>query len=110
MASLADRPAPADGGSSEPPEDRPRPSRRRLLIRVLIAAAAMVVLFVGGGTGLFLERQRSYDRNIQRIPDAFPADSDRPARAPGRAQNWLLVGSDRRADQATTGSDAKQPL
>jgi len=81
-----------------------------VLIRVLVSVAAAAVLLVGGTIGLFLERQQAYDRNIQRIPDAFPAESNRPARAPGRAQNWLLVGSDRRADQATTGRDANEPL
>jgi LCP family protein required for cell wall assembly len=97
-----------DGGSLEP-EDAPQAPRRRVLIRVLIAAAALVLL-VGGATGLFLERQRAYDQNIQRIPGAFPAEPGRPARAPGRAENWLLVGSDRRAHQATTGLDASEPL
>jgi LCP family protein required for cell wall assembly len=92
------------------PATRPRAPRRRLLIRVLVAAAAAAMLLVGGTAGLFWERQRAYDRNIRRIPGAFPAESDRPARAPGRVQNWLLVGSDRRADQATTGRDANQPL
>lgn len=92
------------------PDDRPRPRRRRLLIRVLVAATAAAILLVGGAAGLFFERQRAYDRNIQRITGAFPDESNRPARAPGRAQNWLLVGSDRLADQATTGRDAHQPL
>jgi LCP family protein required for cell wall assembly len=92
------------------PSDRPRPRRRRLLIRVLVAATAAAILFVGGAAGLFFERQRAYDRNIQRITGAFPDESKRPARAPGRAQNWLLVGSDRLANQATTGRDAHQPL
>ena len=91
------------------PDDTPVPRRRRLL-RVLIAAAAAVLLVGGGATGLLLERQRAYDRNIQRIPGAFPAESDRPPRTPGRAQNWLLVGSDRPADQAGTGRDASHPL
>jgi LCP family protein required for cell wall assembly len=81
-----------------------------VLIRLLLAAAAAAVLLVGGITGLFLERQGAYDRNIQRVPGVFPAEADRPARAPGRAQNWLLVGSDRRADQATTGLDANELL
>lgn len=99
----------AHGGSLKP-EDPPRAPRRRLVIRVLLAAAAAAVLLVGGMTGLFLERQRAYDRNIQRVPGAFPAEPDRPARAPGRAENWLLVGSDRRAAQATTGLDANEPL
>jgi LCP family protein required for cell wall assembly len=100
---------PADGGSLES-EDPPRARRRRVLIRVLVVVAAAAVLVVGGTIGLFLDRQQAYDRNIQRIPGAFPDEADRPARAPGRAQNWLLVGSDRRAAQATTGLDANQPL
>jgi LCP family protein required for cell wall assembly len=100
---------PPDDPSLEP-DARPRAPRRRLLIRVLLVAGAAAVLLVGGAGGLFLERQRAYDRNIQRIPGAFPDESNRPARAPGRAQNWLLVGSDRRADQAITGRDANQPL
>jgi len=97
-------------GGSLAPEDPPRALRRRLLTRVLIATAAAVVLVALGAAGLLLERQRAYDRNLQRIPGAFPAESDRPPPTPGRAQNWLLVGSDRRADQATTGRDANQPL
>ena len=93
-----------------PADPTPAPRRRRRLARVLLAAAAVAVLLIGGAAGLLFERQRSYDRNIQRIPGAFPAEPDRPARAPGRAQNWLLVGSDRLTDQATTGRDANQPL
>jgi LCP family protein required for cell wall assembly len=81
-----------------------------LLTRVLIATAAAVLLAAMGAAGLLLERQRAYDRNLQRIPGAFPAELDRPPPTPGRAQNWLLVGSDRRADQATTGRDANEPL
>jgi LCP family protein required for cell wall assembly len=92
------------------PDARPRTRRRRLPIRVLVAAAAAAILLIAVAAGLFLERQRAYDRNIRRIPGAFPAESDRPARTAGRAQNWLLVGSDRRADRATTGRDANQPL
>jgi LCP family protein required for cell wall assembly len=99
--------APTHDGSLEL-EDPPVP-RRRLLTRVLIATA-VVALVASGAAGLLLERQRAYDRNIQRVPGVFPAESDRPARTAGRAQNWLLVGSDRRADQATTGLDASQPL
>jgi LCP family protein required for cell wall assembly len=91
------------------PEDPPPAPRRRWLTRLLIATAA-VALVALGATGLLLERQRAYDRNIQRVPGVFPAESDRPARTAGRAQNWLLVGSDRRAVQATTGLDANQPL
>src|SRR5215208_2936191 len=98
----------AQGGSLQP-GDPPRAPRRHVLFRVLLAAAAAVLLVVGI-TGLFLERERAYDRNLQRIPGAFPAEADRPAHAAGRAQHWLLVGSDRRAAQATTGRDANEPL
>jgi LCP family protein required for cell wall assembly len=102
--------APADKTSLEP-EDPPRARRRRRLIQVLLAVAALVLLALGGATGLVLERQRAYDRNIQRIPGAFPAEAGRPARAPGHAENWLLIGSDRRTDQASsTGRDGDQPL
>ncbi|HEX6655207.1 MAG TPA: LCP family protein, partial [Candidatus Limnocylindria bacterium] len=99
----------ADPGRPQP-EHAARTPRRRVLVRVLVAVAAAAILLVMGAAGLFLERQRAYDRNIQRVPGAFPAESERPARAPGRVQNWLLVGSDRRADQGTTGQDAKEPL
>jgi LCP family protein required for cell wall assembly len=99
---------PADGGSLEPEGPPPAPPRRGRS-RVLLAAA-VVVLLVGGGAGLFFQRHRAYDEGLRRIPDAFPAESGRPARAPGRAQTWLLVGSDRRADQATAGLDATEPL
>jgi LCP family protein required for cell wall assembly len=82
---------------------------------VVVAVAAVLGVLVVASTGLFFERQRAYDRNIERIPAAFPADEGRPppapdppAQAPGRAENWLLVGSDRRADQATTGQDANE--
>jgi LCP family protein required for cell wall assembly len=99
----------AHDGSLEP-EDPPPARRRRMLTRVLIASAAAGVLVAVGATGLLVERQRAYDRNLQRVPGAFPAESDRPPATPGRAQNWLLVGSDRRADQGTTGRDANEPL
>ena len=99
-----------DHDQSSRPDTRPRGPRGRLLIRVLLAVAAAAMLLVVGTAGLFLERQRAYDRNIQRIPGAFPDEADRPPHAPGRAQNWLLVGSDRRTDRATTGRDTTQPL
>jgi LCP family protein required for cell wall assembly len=97
-------------------EDAP-PTRRRLLFRVLMVTAGALVLVAVSMAGLFLERQRAYDRNIERIPDAFPAEPGRPAPAPdppargvAPVENWLLVGSDRRADRGTTGEDANEPL
>jgi anionic cell wall polymer biosynthesis LytR-Cps2A-Psr (LCP) family protein len=89
--------------------DTPPAQRRRSPIKVLIAVAAVVVLLIAGIAALLLERQRAYDRQIARIEGAFPAESGRPARAPGRAENVLLVGSDRRSDESTTGQDADEP-
>jgi LCP family protein required for cell wall assembly len=107
---------PTDEASLEQ-EDAPAAPRRRVLTRILMIAAVALVLLVVGTTGLFFERQQAYDKNIQRIPNAFPAEPGRPApapdpppEAPGRAENWLLLGSDRRADRGTTGADADEPL
>lgn len=52
------------------------------------------------------------DHQVRRIPDVFTGLPDRPARATGpaaRAQNILLLGTDRRSAVPTTGSDARAP-
>jgi LCP family protein required for cell wall assembly len=56
------------------------------------------VLLAGGVTGLYFERQSAYDNNVKRIEGAFPNDAKRPAAGSGGAENWLLIGSDSRAD------------
>jgi LCP family protein required for cell wall assembly len=93
------------------------PQRSRVLLRVAVAIVAVIALLVLAGTGVLLERQRTYDSNIERITDAFPDERGRPAPAPepppdavARAENWLLVGSDRRSEQGTTGQDAEAGL
>lgn len=108
---------PTDEASPDLEDARPDRPARRLLVRVVLVAAAALVLVAISMAGLLLERQRAYDRNIQRIPDVFPAEPGRPAPAPdpparavARAENWLLVGSDRRADRGSTGQDAGEPL
>jgi LCP family protein required for cell wall assembly len=92
-------------------------TRRRALGRVAVAIGALLALVVVGTGGLVVERQRAYDANIERIPDVFPEEASRPAAAPdppaeavAPAENWLLVGSDRRADQGTSGQDADEPF
>jgi LCP family protein required for cell wall assembly len=77
----------------------------------------VVALLVVGATALFFERQQAYDENIQRIPGAFPAEASRPApavapaaAAAAAAENWVLVGSDRRADQGTTEDAADEQV
>lgn len=96
--------------------EHPRVARRRALIRVAMVAGILLVLVVAVGVGLIFERQQAYDRNIERITNAFPSEADRPAAAPepvtddaARAEHWLLVGSDRRPDRGATGEAAADP-
>ena len=88
----------------------PPARRRRMPSNGALAAVVAVLLLVAGIVGLLLERQRTYDRSIARITGALPAGTDRPPERAGRGETWLLVGSDRRADGATTGQDADAPV
>ncbi len=84
-----------------PPELNPRgyrPARppRGPLARVLSVLAVVmsfsVLLASGAGYALY----RRYDGNINRLTGLFDRDEDRPAKGPGKALNFLLVGSDSR--------------
>jgi LCP family protein required for cell wall assembly len=88
------------GGPEEPGPKKTRKRRRR---NILIAIGVFVVLLVGTGTGLFFERQSSYNNNITRIPGAFPTEANRPAAGPKGAENWLLIGSDTRVEGERPG-------
>ncbi|WP_165975726.1 LCP family protein [Actinomadura rubrisoli] len=63
--------------------------------------AVGVLLLLGGGTYLL---QRAYDGQVKRIAGALPTQRGRPVS--GRGENWLLIGSDRRADQPSMGARA----
>ncbi|WP_433329706.1 LCP family protein [Spirillospora sp. CA-294931] len=61
------------------------------------------VLLVGAGVGgLIWERQSTLNGNIKRLPKSMPT-GNRPAPGAKGTENWLLVGSDTRAESATTG-------
>jgi LCP family protein required for cell wall assembly len=84
---------------------RPRWARVRralLLIGVLFTAVLLVCAL-----GLFL-LIRNYDSHVTRIPDVFSAEKLPPAQRPPtvspKAMNILLVGSDSRAPQQSTGT------
>lgn len=108
--------------TDEPPEqalelrrggEPPNGPRRRGPFRALAVGAVLLGVLIGGVVGLVLERQQAYDRNIERLPDVFPDEADRPAPAAAEVdegadtpvQNWLLVGSDSRADRDDAGDD-----
>ncbi|MFD0538240.1 hypothetical protein ACFQY7_35460 [Actinomadura luteofluorescens] len=87
------------GGSDGGGETR----RKRRWPRVLIAVGVFVALVVAGLGGLAWQRQSSYNGNIDRIKGVMPDDAQkRPGANVEGTENWLLVGSDSRAD-ATTG-------
>lgn len=94
------------------------PSRRRTAVRVLLLVVAVVALAAAAAVAVVFERQRTYDENIERIADVFPSEADRPSAAPATSpegdtvatpENWLLLGSDRRADGGTTGDAPDEP-
>ncbi|WP_067802435.1 LCP family protein [Actinomadura formosensis] len=78
--------------------------RKRRWPRVLIAVGVFLALVVAGLGGLLWQRQSSYNGNIDRIKGVMP---DTGAKRPGPnvegTENWLLVGSDSRAEGGTTG-------
>ncbi|MWA02095.1 LytR family transcriptional regulator [Actinomadura sp. LD22] len=78
-----------------------RPRKKRWP-RVLIAIGVFVVLVVAGIGGLIWQRQSSYNGNIHRIQGVMPSGK-RPGPNIAGTENWLLVGSDSRADVGTTG-------
>ncbi|MFC0864183.1 LCP family protein [Sphaerimonospora cavernae] len=75
---------------------RPPTSRRR---KVLIIVSLVLLLPLAALFALAMQRQYVYDSNIQRVQDVFPAEQDRPAKAVRSAQNWLVIGADRRPDE-----------
>ncbi|MCQ0006454.1 LCP family protein [Actinomadura madurae] len=79
-------------------------ARKRRWPRILIAVGVFLALIVAGLGGLVWQRQSSYNGNIDRIKGVMPDDgAKRPGPNVAGTENWLLVGSDSRAEAATTG-------
>ena len=88
-------------GSSGPPRRERRRTRR-----ILVGLAVVVLLLLGavGGTVFFLTERLG--NNVTRVPDAFHG-LDAGARPPANdAVTFLLVGTDSRSTEPTTGADA----
>ena len=94
--------------SDESSESAPR---RTLWARVrkplLIIGVLSTVLLLAGTLGVFL-LLKHYDNNVTRLPGIMSAEKLPPAERPPvvtpKAMNMLLVGSDSRAPQQTTGT------
>ncbi|HKE52399.1 MAG TPA: LCP family protein [Actinomycetes bacterium] len=84
--------------------------RRRVLIVVLVGLLALSACTVGGAWWL----SERYAGQVQRIPRVFDPipEQERPDKQlgeAGKALNFLLAGTDRRSDLATTGEEALAP-
>jgi LCP family protein required for cell wall assembly len=92
----------------DPPSDRARPpgrGRRRWWRRVSLGVLAFLLAITAALAYVGLRTSHQ----ITRIPGVFSGLTDRPAPATGAAAhalNVLLLGTDRRSDVATTGTDA----
>ncbi|GAA1848818.1 LCP family protein [Actinomadura bangladeshensis] len=100
----ADAPTGEAGDAFWASADGTERKRKRRWPRVLIAIGVFVALLVAGIGGLLWQRQSSYNGNIDRIKGALPTDqANRPGPNVEGTENWLLVGSDSRAESPTTG-------
>lgn len=84
-------------------ETRRRGRRGR---RVLARCGLVVLLLVGVVAGGLHALTESVGDNVRRVPDVFAALDDRARPAPGPALNVLLVGTDSRSPEPTTGTGA----
>lgn len=87
-----------------PPELDPRgrraPRRRPRVLRVLSWVAVVTSFAVLAASGVGYALFRYYDGRIPHL--ALPIDGPRPDRVPGKALNFLLVGSDSRDGMTKT--------
>lgn len=100
-----------DTGTTDAPPEGPATERRkpRTLRRVLIGLG---VCFVVLGLVLVAGAWYLQDRlvgQVDRVDDAFAGLESRPAPAKGEGVNILLLGTDRRSEEPTTGDDAVAP-
>ena len=95
--------------SGEDPDD-PQEPRPRTGHRVLIGLFACVAALALAAAGGLVYLQSELSGQVNRIDNVFTGLEDRPARSTtgtaGDALNILVMGTDRRSDAATTGSDA----
>jgi LCP family protein required for cell wall assembly len=99
------RPAdPPAGPPAGPPAEQPAPRRRRWRRILLISGLSLVVLLAGClvGVGLYLHSVESSVHRVDAFNDVPPAG--RPPKVASDAENMLILGSDTRDPQNTTGS------
>jgi LCP family protein required for cell wall assembly len=91
-------------------DDDPGTPRRRTGRRALIGLFACVAALALAAVGGLVYLQSELSGQVNRIDNVFTGLQDRPARSSvgtaGDALNILVMGTDRRSEAATTGSDA----
>ncbi|QMW67135.1 LCP family protein [Mumia sp. ZJ1417] len=97
---------PAPDAASAPPQS---PRRRHTLRNVLLGLLACVVVLALALGGVAWYLQERLVGQVDRVDDAFTGLENRPAPAQGDGVNILLMGTDRRSDEPTTGDDADSP-
>ena len=121
-STLLVRPAkvPLPGSADEAPTglsgllaDPPPRRRRRLWWRVIAGLVVCALLLLGAVLAGTRYLQHRLGEQIVRIPDPFHGLTDRPVKpdvgTARAATNILLLGTDRRSDEPTTGTAARAP-
>ena len=90
------------GNVETAPKPRVRRTRRRMRLILLVV---LIVAAAASGSGFLLTERLA--ENVARVPAAFAGlrEAARPPADP-TATTFLLVGTDTRADEPTTGTDA----
>ncbi|RYJ06132.1 MAG: LytR family transcriptional regulator [Actinomycetales bacterium] len=86
-----------------------RTRRRTAVRRGLIAMLVFLVVTAVGATVTVMAVQSHLGGQLNRVDDVFTGLENRPERAPGAAggaMNILVMGTDRRSDEPTTGTAA----
>jgi LCP family protein required for cell wall assembly len=91
-------------------ESDPAPRRPRAMRRALIGLLVCVTVLGLALVGMLFHVQSRLSGQLDRIDNVFTGLADRPARSTsgtaGDALNILVMGTDRRSEAATTGSEA----
>ena len=99
----------AFGGSTDPGQKPPRKRHRLRSFLLGMSVCILAPVLVLAGTGLYLQHKLS--SQINRIDDAFVGLENRPSKpvegAAAGAVNILLMGTDRRSAEKTTGKNTK---